>query len=84
MGPTIEGNTVEVIFTIIGLSFWLLFPIGMFFSVSHVDKNTDQIIRLQHHEYHSEPITETDVPVFKQHFDWHHPILYFRHWLHQP
>ncbi len=39
-------HTLDMILTIVVLSFWFLFPIGMFLSVSHVDKNTDQIIRL--------------------------------------
>lgn len=38
----------DMILTIIVLSFWFIFPIGMFLSVSHVDKNTDQIVRLGH------------------------------------
>lgn len=76
------GNTLEVVLTIIGLSFWFLFPIGMFLSVSKLDKNTDQVVRLekyrqfedkyQHHQYR-----------FRR-FDWHHPILYFKRWLNQP
>lgn len=40
------GSPLEIILTVVVLSFWFLFPIGMFLSVSHVDKNTDQIIRL--------------------------------------
>lgn len=47
------GSPVEIILTVIVLSFWFLFPIGMFLSVSHVDKNTDQIIRLGHHRHDS-------------------------------
>lgn len=76
------GNTLEVVLTIIGLSFWFLFPIGMFLSVSKLDKNTDQVVRLekyrqfedkyQYHQYR-----------FRS-FDWHHPILYFKRWLNQP
>jgi hypothetical protein len=41
------GNDWEVAFTIFVLALWILFPAGMFFSMSHVDKNTDQIIRLE-------------------------------------
>jgi hypothetical protein len=41
------GNEWEVFLTIFVLSFWILFPVGMFLSMSHVDKNTDQIIRLE-------------------------------------
>lgn len=41
------GNDWEVAFTIFVLSLWILFPVGMFLSMSHVDKNTDQIIRLE-------------------------------------
>jgi hypothetical protein len=83
------GNTIEVVLTILAMSFWILFPIGMFMSVSHVDKNTDQIIHLNHprHESLDDPDFKQDrysQPVFvKQRFDWHHPILYFRRWLHQ-
>lgn len=81
------GSTIEVILTIIAMSFWFLFPIGMFLSVSRLDKNTDQVVRLEHLRH--EPI-EVDtvrserVPEYKHHFDWHHPIIYFRRWLHEP
>lgn len=80
------GSTIEMILTIIALSFWILFPIGMFMSVSHVDKNTDQIIRLEHHTFESEESEEFKrkerQPVFRPvPFDWHHPLLYFRRWL---
>ncbi len=80
------GSTIEVILTIIAMSFWFLFPIGMFLSVSHVDKNTDQVVRLEHlrHEpIEVEPV-KTRVPEYKHHFDWHHPIINFRRWLHEP
>lgn len=40
--------TLDMILTVVVLGFWFLFPIGMFLSVSHVDKNTDQLIRLEH------------------------------------
>lgn len=39
-------NYLEVGFVIAVLSLWILFPLGMFLSVSHVDKNTDQLIQL--------------------------------------
>jgi hypothetical protein len=46
MGGTEEArmvpHTLDVILTIVVLSFWFLFPIGMFLSVSDADKNTDQ------------------------------------------
>lgn len=41
------ASTGEIVLTIFFMSFWFLFPIGIFLSVSHVDKNTDQIIRLK-------------------------------------
>ncbi len=41
-------DTFEVLLTIVVLSFWVVFPIGIFLSVAHVDKNTDQIVRLDH------------------------------------
>jgi hypothetical protein len=47
------GSPLEIILTVVVLSFWFLFPIGMFLSVSHVDKNTDQIIRLGKHRHDS-------------------------------
>ncbi len=76
-------NTIEVIFTIIGLSFWILFPIGIFLSVSRLDKNTDQITRLDHLRYN--PIDQENVVKDEVYqpipFDWHHPILFFRRWL---
>jgi hypothetical protein len=87
------ASTIEMILTIIGLSFWFLFPIGMFLSVSRVDKNTDQIVRLEHHDFGSaeqiertegvERVEEEERPPYeKVPFDWHHPISYFREWLH--
>lgn len=79
------GSTIEVILTIIAMSFWILFPIGMFLSVSHVDKNTDQIVRLDHLRHEPvEPVRTERMPEYKQRFDWHHPIINFRRWLHQP
>lgn len=78
------GSTIEIILTIIGLSFWFLFPIGMFISVSKVDKNTDQVIRLEHLRQ-EQTVSERKAPtrpVFKPvPFDWHHPLIYFRRWL---
>ncbi|MCM2351233.1 MAG: hypothetical protein NDI69_14525 [Bacteriovoracaceae bacterium] len=80
------GSTLEMVLTIIGLSFWLLFPIGMFLSVSRIDKNTDQVVRLDKLRQYS----EAQEPVDKYrhydagHFDWHHPILHFKRWLHEP
>jgi hypothetical protein len=87
MGPHIEGNIIEIVLTIVGISFWILFPIGMFLSVSHVDKNTDQVVRLEHlrHDSVDEQVVTRPVkgPVLSDHFDWHHPIINFRRWLHQ-
>lgn len=75
----------DIILTIVVLSFWFLFPIGMFLSVSHVDKNTDQIVRLNDHRHSSEPEPYFERKTVKKYrpvpFDWHHPISYFRHWL---
>lgn len=85
------GNIIEVTLTILALSFWILFPVGIFLSVSRVDKNTDQVIRLEQiRQEQAEPYTETEAeemgqrrqPVFRPvPFDWHHPIIYFRQWL---
>ena len=80
------GSTIEVILTIIAMSFWILFPIGMFLSVSHVDKNTDQIVRLGELRHEPvEPVRKEKVPEYRRpQFDWHHPIINFRRWLHEP
>lgn len=81
------GSTIEVILTIIAMSFWILFPIGMFLSVSHLDKNTDQVVRLEHLRHEPDTTVKQvrpEQPIFRPHFDWHHPILYFRRWLQQP
>lgn len=56
-------HSLDMILTVVVLSFWFLFPIGMFLSVSHVDKNTDQIIRLDHLRHDS---TESEVVVAKK------------------
>lgn len=50
---------LEVILVILGMSFWILFPIGIFISVSHVDKNTDQVVRLEHLRHESESVEES-------------------------
>jgi Cu2+-containing amine oxidase len=82
------ASTMEVVLTIVALSFWFLFPIGMFLSVSRVDKNTDQVIRLEQHEIHpvaDESNEKQKVPEKKkvkaEPIDWHHPLLHFRRWL---
>lgn len=49
------SHTLDMILTVVVLSFWVLFPIGMFLSVSHVDKNTDQVIRLDQLRHDSTP-----------------------------
>lgn len=75
----------DIILTIVVLSFWFLFPIGMFMSVSHVDKNTDQIIRLDEQRHYAEPSRKFSRNQVKEYrpipFDWHHPVSYFRQWL---
>jgi hypothetical protein len=80
-----SSSTFEVVLTIFLMSFWFLFPIGMFLSVSNVDTNTDQIIRLGHHEHNQEEEVEEveeNQNVFRPiPFDWHHPIIFFRRWL---
>lgn len=85
------GSTIEVVLTILALSFWILFPVGIFLSVSRLDKNTDQVIRLEHlRQEEAEDYEEDEAaqmgqrrrPVFRPvPFDWHHPIIYFRQWL---
>lgn len=37
-------HTADLFIVIPVLALWLVFPLGMFLSFSHVDKNTDQII----------------------------------------
>ncbi len=80
------GSAIEVVLTIIGISFWILFPIGMFLSVGHIEKNTDQLIRLKELRQSHKPIGEQSF--YDRHevyqpipFDWHHPVLFFRQWL---
>lgn len=59
------ASPLEMILTIIVLGFWFLFPVGMFISVAHVDKNTDQVIRLDQLRHDSvdedEKATEEEV-----------------------
>lgn len=57
------GDPLEMILTIIVLSFWFLFPIGIFISVSHVDKNTDQVVRLGHLRHYSDEEDEKIKPM---------------------
>jgi hypothetical protein len=67
MDSLMIDHTLDIILVIAVLSFWILFPVGIFWSMSHVDKNTDQIIRLDQlrHESMSEekvvPLPETKV-----------------------
>lgn len=77
------GNTLEIVLTILGLSFWFLFPIGMFLAVSRIDKNTDQVVRLEKYRQREERYQHYQYGKIR-HFDWHHPILYFKRWLNQP
>jgi hypothetical protein len=42
------ASPLEIFFVILGMSLWILFPIGMFLSVAHLDKNSDQLVRLDH------------------------------------
>lgn len=54
----------EVYFTIGALCLWFLFPMGVFLSVARLDKNTDQIARLEKLRHVSLPIEEPPkVPV---------------------
>lgn len=59
----------DAILVISLLSLWILFPVGLFMSVSHVDKNTDQIIRLEKLRHMPEdiPVKETRI---KPHLVW--------------
>lgn len=76
-------SPLDVILTVVVLSFWFLFPIGMFLSVSHVDKNTDQIIRLGHLEHDSAPVRRSvRIPVQHSRRPAFRPIFNFRRWLH--
>lgn len=52
------GNPFEVAFVIGWFALWFLFPIGVFLSVAHVDKNTDQLIRLE--KLRHQPLTDLD------------------------
>lgn len=72
---------IEIILTIIALSFWIIFPIGMFISVSKLDKNTDQVVRLEHLRHEHPESSDSKSPFLPVRFDWHHPIRYFRLWL---
>ena len=76
---------IDIILTIVVLSFWFLFPVGMFLSVSHVDKNTDQIVRLGDHRHYAKESPDFREKKVKRYrpvpFDWHHPVSYFRQWL---
>ncbi len=52
------SHTLDIILTVVVLSFWFLFPIGMFLSVSSLDENTDQLARLKsekHEKRHFRP-----------------------------
>ncbi len=60
---------IEITLTIIGISFWILFPVGMFLTMGHLEKNTNQVFGLGQFNHNS-----------NDKFDWHHPLLYFRQW----
>jgi hypothetical protein len=40
-------HTADLFIVIPVLALWIIFPLGMFLSFSHVDKNTDQIIHFK-------------------------------------
>ncbi len=62
------GNHWEVAFTIFILSLRFLFPVGMFLSMCDVDKNTDQLIRLEklRHSPTNQGKAEPQVSEFKR------------------
>lgn len=72
------ADTLEIILVVFLLSFWLLFPIGMFLSVGRIDKNTDEIERFEE-EHETLKNNEEDFKPVP--FDWHHPVIYFKRWL---
>ncbi len=38
-----DSHTLDLILTTVVVSFWVLFPIGMFLSVAHIDKLREDI-----------------------------------------
>jgi hypothetical protein len=56
----------DAILVISLLSLWVIFPIGLFLSFSHVDKNTDQIIRLEKLRHMPEEKKESFVRTYPQ------------------
>ncbi len=48
-------HALDMILTIGVLSFWFLFPLGMFFAVSQLDKNSEQILRMPDHDEETFP-----------------------------
>lgn len=83
-----ETHALDMILTSIVLSFWFLFPIGMFLSVSHVDKNTDQVVQLDHLKHDSleaKPLHHTGLFVNKKKTTYDHRWnlpLSFKRWIH--
>ncbi len=76
-------STIEVGFTILGLSFWILFPIGMFLSVSRFDKDTGEVRRpsLEGPGGPAVKPVPPRPPLRPMPFNWHHPISFLRQWL---
>lgn len=46
-----DSHFLDMLLTVVVLSFWFVFPIGMFLSVSQLDKSTDQLVRLDSFNY---------------------------------
>ena len=58
------GNDWETFLTVGWLALWFLFPLGLFMSVSRLDKNSDQIIRLE--PYEEEQVEDVEEPRIKE------------------
>ena len=69
-------TTLEKIFAIIGMSLWVLFPIAMFLSVSHLDKIKGQVGKIDQIRRRSRRFN-----AFPQWDMRHHFHLNFRNWL---
>lgn len=38
-----DSHTLDLILTTVVLSFWILFPIGMYLAVAHIDKLREEV-----------------------------------------
>lgn len=66
-------HSLDMIITIALWSFWILFPVGLFLSVGHVDKNTDQNVQSERNRLRptaTRPLRVLEIPRPEKEWHW--------------